>query len=243
MRFGIIGGTALESLALQGSRRIALTTTWGEPSSPVWEGRLGDAQVLFVNRHGDDHRIPPHRVNYRANIAALHGEKVEGIIAVNAVGGISSTMTPGMLVLPHQIIDYTWGRDHSYADGPDHPLLHVDFTEPYCPALRARLRDAARALNITLIDGAVHGVTQGPRLETAAEIVRMERDGCDLVGMTGMPEAALARELAIPYASLAIVVNAAAGKGEGAITMDDIARVMADAAPQVLALLQSVCTS
>ena len=241
MKLGIIGGTALESLALEGKGRRSLSTTWGEPSAPLWEGRLGATEVLFINRHGDDHSIPPHRVNYRANIAALHAEGVEGIVAVNAVGGINKRMVPGALVTPHQIIDYTWGRSHSYADGPGDPLFHVDFTDPYCPVLRKRLREVAQALDIPLIDHAVHGVTQGPRLETAAEIARMERDGCDLVGMTAMPEAGLARELAVPYASIAIVVNPAAGKSDREITMDEIARVMAGAAPQVLRLLEGVC--
>jgi len=241
VKLGIIGGTALESLALEDRRRRTLTTPWGEPSAPLWEGRLRGAQVLFINRHGDDHSIPPHRVNYRANIAALHAEGVAGIVAVNAVGGITRNMLPGTLVSPHQIVDYTWGRSHSYADGPGDPLFHVDFTEPYCPVLRTRLREVAQALGIALVDGAVHGVSQGPRLESAAEIVRMERDGCDLVGMTAMPEAALARERGVPYVSIAIVVNPAAGKSDREITMDDIARVMAGATPNVLRLLEEVC--
>lgn len=237
MKLGVIGGTALESVALGGRQARNINTLWGEPSGPVHTGNLGDAQICFINRHGDDHSIPPHRVNYRANIAALRELGVDGILAFSAVGGISSRMITGALVVPDQIVDYTWGRHHSFSEGAGTLLRHVDFTEPYCPEMRQKLLRAAKAEELALVDGGIHGVTQGPRLETAAEIRRMERDGCDLVGMTGMPEASLARELEIPYACLALVVNPAAGKAEGEITMDDISQVMQSAVPSLLALL------
>ncbi|MCK9503590.1 MAG: S-methyl-5'-thioinosine phosphorylase [Porticoccaceae bacterium] len=238
---GIIGGTALEALPLKNRVKRAIKTPWGKPSGVVHCGAIGENEVFFINRHGDDHRIPPHRVNYRANIAALQQLGVDGIVAVNAVGGINAAMPPGALVLPNQLIDYTWGRIQTYSHGADDVLRHVDFSLPYCGALQQKLQAAARARNIALMVGGVHGVTQGPRLETAAEIVRMERDGCDLVGMTGMPEAALARELGIAYVCIALVVNPAAGKSEREITLAEIAAVMASTAPELLALLTEFC--
>ncbi|MCK9469209.1 MAG: S-methyl-5'-thioinosine phosphorylase [Porticoccaceae bacterium] len=238
---GLIGGTALERLALADSRQRSVTTSWGAPSAPLTLGRLGTAQIAWLNRHGDSHSIPPHRVNYRANIAALAEQGVEGIIALNAVGGITPAMTTGSLVLPHQLIDYTWGREHSFCDTDSEPVLHVDFTDPYDRALRQRLLAAALSAGLELVDGAVHAVVQGPRLETAAEVLRLERDGCDIVGMTGMPEAGLARELGVPYASLAVVVNPAAGKSKAEITLEEIGRVMAAAAPRLLTLLEACC--
>lgn len=242
MKIGIIGGTALEQLVLTNPTETTVKTPWGEPSGIVHRGSIGAAEVYFLNRHGDDHRIPPHAINYKANIAALHQLGVDGIIAVSAVGGITPAMTTGALVLPHQLIDYTWGRAHSYSESAADPLLHVDFTHPYCEKMRAKLATAAQSEAIELILGAVYAVAQGPRLETAAEINRMERDGCDLVGMTAMPEAALARELAIPYVALALVVNPAAGKSAKEITMADIAEVMAAATPKILTLLTAFCT-
>ena len=242
MKLGIIGGTALQALAVEQPRAEAVDTPWGQPSAPLVSGRLGGCQVWFVNRHGVDHSLPPHRVNYRANIAALAQAGVEGILAVNAVGGISPAVArAGTWVVPDQLVDYTWGRSHSFCDGAEGTLQHIDFTEPYCPRLRRAILAAADASDLACRDGGTCAVTQGPRLETAAEIVRLERDGCDIVGMTSMPEAALAREKGIPYAALALVVNPAAGKGGGEITMDDIGRVMANSAPGLLALLESFC--
>jgi len=241
MRLGVIGGTALEALPLENREKREIKTPWGDPSGVVHCGAIGATRIAFINRHGDDHSIPPHGVNYQANIAALQQLEVDAIIAVNAVGGINPAMVPGTLILPDQLIDYTWGRAQSYSNSAVDVLRHVDFTSPYCAALRQQLQAVGRAQNIELMVGGVHGVTQGPRLETAAEIVRMERDGCDLVGMTGMPEAALARELGIAYACIALVVNPAAGKSEREITMAEIAAVMAETAPKVVALLTAFC--
>lgn len=241
MKLGIIGGTGLGDLALGDVRSLTIDTPWGQPSGPLRQGRLGVADVVFVNRHGPGHELPPHAVNYRANIAAMHGEGVEAIVAVNAVGGITPAMAPGSLVLPHQLIDYTWGRGHTYSDSAGQPLQHVDFTEPYSEALRQALLAAAGEVDLHPHVRAVQGISQGPRLETAAEIERMERDGCDLVGMTGMPEAALARELDVPYACIAVVVNPAAGKGDNAITMADISAVMAGATPVIISLIEVFC--
>jgi 5'-methylthioinosine phosphorylase len=210
---GIIGGTGLGSLdGMNVERSAAVATPWGEPSGPLLHGCLAGHQVAFVARHGSGHAIPPHAVNYRANIWALREAGVDRVIAVNAVGGIGEKYAPGTLAVPDQLIDYSWGRAHSYWEGPG-LLQHVDFSEPYSRALRELLLAAARRAGLDVRDGGVYAVTQGPRLETAAEIDRLARDGCDLVGMTGMPEAALARELGLQYACCAVVVNRAAGRG------------------------------
>lgn len=216
---GVIGGSgfyAFEGLVVEGEHRI--DTPYGAPSDAVVVGRLGAARLAFLARHAQGHKLAPHRVNYRANIWALREFGVRRIIAANAVGGITEGLGPRALCVPDQIIDYTHGRLSSFCDvdAPDE-VTHIDFTEPYTADLRARLVEAAAGLGIALRDGGVHGVTQGPRLETMAEIVRMARDGCDLVGMTGMPEAALAREAGIDYACIAMVANWAAGCSEAGV--------------------------
>lgn len=242
MKLGIIGGSGLYELEELCDRQVIVCDTdWGEPSAPLRCGTLNGRAVVFLARHGDTHQIPPHRVNYRANIAALRDRGAEAIIAVNVVGGINGEMCPGDLVIPDQIIDYTWGREHTYSDGVRAPLQHVDFSHPYDPHLRNQLLQAAIAGGMTVHAGGVYGATQGPRLETAAEITRMSNDGCDIVGMTGMPEAALARELDVPYACLALVVNMAAGLGSDTISMADIDAMMAQRMPAIRQLLATTC--
>jgi len=237
----VIGGTGLSELSsLERVVEHQLDTPFGAPSGPVLEGVLAGRRVYFLQRHGTLARIPPHRVNYRANLWALRSLGVGEVIAINAVGGISVAMQPGTLVVPDQLIDYTWGREHSVDDGSNGPLQHIDFTEPYDPALRQALLAAAAGAGVACVHSGVHGITQGPRLETAAEIRRMAADGCDLVGMTGMPEAALARELGLAYASLCLVVNLAAGLSEELISlerMQDILRREAGAVRQLLGVL------
>ncbi|ULQ46560.1 S-methyl-5'-thioinosine phosphorylase [Flagellatimonas centrodinii] len=216
----VIGGTGMNQWpGLTTVAHHRLETPWGLPSAPLQEGQIGGHPVVFLARHGEGHRLPPHAINYRANIAALAQFGVRGVVAIAAVGGIARWFPPGALALPADLIDYTWGRAHSYADGSDGASLdHVEFTAPYDAALRQSLRDSARHSGVALAGEGVLGVTQGPRLETAAEIRRMARDGCDMVGMTGMPEAALARERGLPYACLAVSVNWGAGvMGEGDI--------------------------
>lgn len=212
-RIAVIGGTGLNRLPdFEVRSEQSVGTPFGEPDALLVFGGLNGAEVVFLARHGPGHRLAPHRINYRANIAALKQAGVETALAVNAVGGITERMVPGALVIPDQIIDYSWGREHSFVDGSNGgDLLHVEFTEPYTPALRAQILDTAATEGLEVVDGGVHGITQGPRLESAAEIVRMRRDGCDLVGMTGMPEAGLAREAGLHYACCALVVNWAAG--------------------------------
>lgn len=223
----IIGGTGVDELeGLKVLRDHRVQTPFGEPSRAIQEGRLGDATLFFLQRHGSPGAIPPHRINYRANLWALKSLGVEGIVAINTVGGITAAMRPGRLLIPDQVIDYTWGREHSFDDGQDGQLLHIDFTEPYERTLRLQLLAAAERAGIPHEAAGVHGVTQGPRLETAAEIKRMARDGCDVVGMTGMPEAALARELNLPYASICMVVNPAAGLGDLPLTIATMREIL-----------------
>lgn len=213
----IIGGSGLSELAnLDTQRREVVRTPFGEPSGPLTFGRLCGRTTVFIARHGYGHSILPHEINYCANLWALAHVGVTRIVAVASVGGIGAAMLPGTLVVPHQIIDYTWGRRGTFQDGSDAPVLHIDFTHPYDPDLRRLLLDGALAAGDAAIDGAVYAATQGPRLETAAEIDRLARDGADVVGMTGMPEASLARELGLPYAAIVVVANHAAGRGESA---------------------------
>lgn len=211
----IIGGTGLTQLDnLEITRRQIVRTPYGEPSQPLLFGEIEGREVIFLARHGNGHTIPPHQVNYRANISALHLQGVSEIAAVATVGGIHADLAPGSIVMPHQIIDYTHGRKSTFFDGIDLPVKHIDFTDPYCAIMRSNWQQAAHSIDETIINHGVYAATQGPRLETAAEINRLERDGATIVGMTGMPEAALARELGISYAAICPVANQAAGRGK-----------------------------
>lgn len=211
----IIGGSGLTHLAnLDVSRRELVRTPYGEPSGPLTLGAIGGRPTIFLARHGYGHTIPPHEVNYRANIWALKEMGATEVIAVASVGGIRDDLKPGDIVVPHQIIDYTSGRRSTFHEGQNCTVTHIDFTDPYDEALRQKIIQAASKAGVLIGDGATYGTTQGPRLETAAEINRMARDGCDLVGMTGMPEAVLARELGLPYAALIVIANFAAGRGD-----------------------------
>lgn len=222
-KFAIIGGTGLTQLSgLEISNEISLDTPFGKPSAAFKIGRLNAKEIVFLARHGDPHTIPPHKINYRANIWGLKDLGVTDIIAVAAVGGITPEMTPSRIVIADQIIDYSYGRAHTFYEDDLLHVTHIDFTEPYSESLRQQLLAAAAQTGLDVYPRGVYGCTQGPRLETPAEIRRMERDGCDLVGMTGMPEAALARELDLNYAACAVVANWAAGKSAGEITMAEI---------------------
>ncbi|MFK7862498.1 MAG: S-methyl-5'-thioinosine phosphorylase [Granulosicoccus sp.] len=215
----IIGGTGLTQIeGLTVTRREMVKTPYGAPSCPIVFGELDGREVAFLPRHGSTHRIPPHRVNYCANIWALNNVGIKHIIAVAAVGGIDAACTVGAIVIPDQIIDYTHGRKSTFHDGGDDPVEHIDFSYPYDNALRSALINGARSSEgINVVDSGTYGATCGPRLETAAEIKRMARDGCTMAGMTGMPEASLAAELQVAYACLAVVVNPAAGINDQAI--------------------------
>ena len=224
---GIIGGSGLTRLdALEIDRQEIVTSPYGETSAPLTFGHFDGSPVVFLPRHGAGHTIPPHRVNYRANLWAMKDAGVERVIGMAAVGGIAPALAPGVLCVPDQVIDYTWGREHTLFEADLTSVTHIDFTEPYCEGLRQDLLQAAAQVGLTVRNGGTYGATQGPRLESSAEVARLERDGCDMVGMTGMPEAALARELGLCYASLALSVNWAAGKSEGPITMAEIERFL-----------------
>lgn len=242
--FAIIGGSGLSRLStLDVVRREIVRTPYGIPSGPIIFGELCGKPVMFLARHGFGHTIPPHLVNYRANIWALREAGASAILSVASVGGIRSDLKPGTLIVPHQIIDYTWGRSATFFDRTDEPVRHIDFTHPYNADLRQHVLDCAERTGEAMIDGSVYAATQGPRLETAAEIDRFERDGADVVGMTGMPEASLAREINLPYAAINIVANFAAGRGDSVerIAFQNIEKTLTDAMERVRKLLDSVC--
>ena len=236
----ILGGSGLSQLSsLEGVRRKTVRTVYGDPSAPLTLGRIGRRELIFLARHGDGHTIAPHQVNYRANIQALKDEGVTEIVSIATVGGIRGEFGPGVLVVPDQILDYTWGRASTFFEGAGAKVTHIDFTEPYSAMLRSRILAAATARGEVVATRAVYAATQGPRLETAAEIARLERDGADLVGMTGMPEAALAREAGLEYAALAVVANHAAGRGESAhsISLERLEAVLAQSMDRVRRIL------
>ena len=235
-RVGVIGGTGASQL-LPAIERCVVDTPWGAPSSALAEVSIGQGAPIekawMIARHGHPHRIPPHRVNYRANIWALKEAGVKHLIAINAVGGIDPDFEVGDLVLVDQIIDYTWGRAHTFSDGAEHPLEHIEFAQPFDGPTRTGLIRAARAGGVDLHLSGCYGATQGPRLETAAEIQRLSKDGCDVVGMTGMPEVALAREAGFDCACLCVIANPAAGLSTERISMDALHRALEEGMKQV----------
>ena len=237
----IIGGTGLTELTnLEITHRQVIRTPFGEPSGAFTFGKIQDQAVIFLARHGYAHTIPPHEVNYRANLWALRSQDVTHVVSVASVGGIAPELTPGRIVIPDQVIDYTHGRKHTYFEGRDRPVVHMDFTEPYCEGMRQNCMRAAREAKEQCVEEGVYAAVQGPRLETAAEINRLERDGAAMVGMTGMPEAALAKELGLCYAALAVVVNPAAGRGTSlhAIHYEEVAQTLKDSMLRIRHILE-----
>ena len=242
----IIGGSGLSKLGnMEVTKRRVARTPYGEPSGALTLGRICAAEVVFLARHGYGHTIAPHEVNYRANLWALKDAGADAVISVASVGGIRDELGPGALAVPHQIVDYTWGRRSTYFEGQGTPVNHIDFTEPYSAPLRQRIFKAAREAGEPVIDRGVYAATQGPRLETAAEIDRLARDGADMVGMTGMPEAALAREISLGYAAIAVVANYAAGRGESAraVPLDRIGAVLDEAMGRVRRIIEKLCAA
>ena len=240
----IMGGSGLTQLAnLEVTQRKVARTPYGEPSGPLTFGRVAKRDVIFLARHGYGHTIAPHEVNYRANLWALKDAGADKVVSVASVGSIRKDLAPGNLVIPHQIIDYTWGRRSTFFEGAGAPVNHIDFTEPFSLPLRKTLLKAAAECKQKVFDGAVYAATQGPRLETAAEIDRLERDGADLVGMTGMPEAVLAREVSLEYATIAVVANYAAGRGDSAraIPLDKIGVILEEALGRVRCIIEEIC--
>ena len=241
IEFAVIGGTGLTEIeGLEVIHREVVHTPYGEPSGPVMHGMIEGKRIAFLARHGYTHNIPPHKVNYRANLWALKSLGVEKIVAIAAVGGITPEMQPTRLVIPDQIIDYTYGRAHTFFEEGLLDVTHIDFSWPYCPEVRQALLTAAECANLDVVPRGTYAATQGPRLETAAEIARLERDGCDLVGMTAMPEASLARELELCYASCAVVANWAAGKDNEEITMEEIQQNLLVGMANARALLRAL---
>jgi 5'-methylthioinosine phosphorylase len=239
INLAVIGGSGLYNFpGLENAERRTVDTPYGPASGDIVVGDFAGKRLAFLARHGESHTLPPHRVNYRANLWALHSRGARQVVGVNAVGGIRGDMGPRVIVIPDQLIDYTHGRLTSYCDVEGAEVKHIDFSEPYTELLRRQLLAAAHTAGIAVIDGGCYGATQGPRLETRAEIARMKRDGCDLVGMTGMPEAVLARELEIEYACLALVANFAAGCGDEAeISIEEIFAHLAAATADVPRIL------
>lgn len=241
MSVAIIGGTGLTSLpGLAITKREVVHTPYGEPSGPITHGCYNGKDVMFLARHGYGHTIPPHRVNYRANLWALKHLSVERVVAIAAVGGITERMAPGVIAFPDQIIDYTWSRQHTFFEVDLTHVTHVDFTYPYDTPLRDSLIEAAKRAQLDHVDSGTYGATQGPRLETAAEIRRMRQDGCELVGMTGMPEAALARELGLCYATCAVVANWAAGIHGETVSLVQIEKTLQEGMDRIMRLLTQV---
>jgi 5'-deoxy-5'-methylthioadenosine phosphorylase len=234
-KFAIIGGSGFNDLGADAAV-INVTTPYGAPSGTLRELKIGDNAVVFLARHGDAHTIAPHEINYRANVAALKEQGVNSIIALNTVGVIPKLPAPGSIAIPDQLIDYTYGRAHSIHGNDSGTLEHVDFTEPFSATLRRALMGCAAKAGIDVHDGGVYAVTQGPRLETAAEINRYEKDGAQYVGMTAMPEAIIARELGIDYLCICLVVNYGAGRGDRAIH-DDIEISMQETRIKAMSLL------
>ncbi|MCW8855155.1 MAG: S-methyl-5'-thioinosine phosphorylase [Gammaproteobacteria bacterium] len=236
----IIGGTGLTKLEnLEITHKEMVNTPYGVPSGPLTFGKICGLDVVFLARHGYRHTIPPHMVNYRANLWALKEAGASKIIAVAAVGGITSEMKPEAIVIPDQIIDYTYGRSQTFFENDLSFVTHIDFSYPYNDSLRQILLKSAEQLNYDAVNGAVYAATQGPRLETAAEINRLDHDGCDIVGMTGMPEAALARELELEYAACALVVNWAAGRNGGnEISLSEMEKCLEAGMARVRGLLE-----
>ena len=240
----IIGGSGLTKLAnLEVTQRKVARTPYGEASGALTFGRICGREVIFLARHGYGHTIPPHEVNYRANLWALKDAGADSVVSVASVGAIRKDLTPGSLVIPHQMIDYTWGRRSTFFEGPGVPVNHIDFTEPFSAPLRKLLLDAAAGAKEKVFDSGVYAATQGPRLETAAEINRLERDGADMVGMTGMPEAVLAREVSLEYATVAAVANYAAGRGDSAhaVPLDKIGKILEEAMGRVRRIIECLC--
>lgn len=238
-RLGIIGGSGLTRLKdFEITGRRVVRTPYGEPSAPLTYGQLGGQEVVFLPRHGQGHTIPPHCINYQANLWALKECGVSHVAAVAAVGGIAANLVSGEIAFPDQIIDYTWGRAHTFFGNTQTSVTHVDFTQPYCEALRAIMIDAARRVGLPTVNEGTYAATQGPRFESIAEIRKLERDGATMVGMTGMPEAGLARELGLCYATVAVIANPAAGKAAGEISLKQIEQSLEQGMDKVRRLLE-----
>jgi 5'-methylthioadenosine phosphorylase len=243
MKIGLIGGSGvyqLDGLNVRATR--TMETPFGSPSAPLIAGEIEGREVVFLPRHGANHEIPPHRINFRANIAAFQQLGVERIFSIGAVGGLHADWKPGTIVIPDQIIDMTFGaRSGTFFDNGS--VMHIDFSQPYCPHLRQTILNAARTIEEPAISSGTYICTNGPRLESAAEIKYYAMIGADIVGMTAMPEAALAREAEICYGGLCIVTNPAAGLKDENLTATEVIAAMKNASERLRVLLRATILS
>jgi len=235
----LVGGTGLTELD-ETVKSISVETPYGAPSAPISEIESGPVRLLFLPRHGNPHRFPPHCVNYQANIWALKEVGADHVLAVSAVGGVCEPYGPATIAAPDQLIDYTWGRQHTFCDSEHVELEHVDFTRPYDGPLRRSLLVAGKQASIDVVNGGCIGVFQGPRLESSAEVEKARRDGCHMAGMTSLPEAGLAREIGLDYAGLAVVANWGAGVTGELLSEDDIAETLKEPMTGVRILLKAL---
>lgn len=235
---GVIGGSGFYEF-LSDTERVSVTTPFGEPSDDVLIGDVAGRRVAFLARHGQRHRFPPHRVNYRANLWALRSVGVRQVLAPCAVGSLKPQNGPGTIVIPDQVVDRTWGRDHTIY-GDVGPVVHVGFADPYCPRGRQVALNACRAAGLAVVDAGTLVVINGPRFSSSAESLWHQQAGWSVVGMTGMPEASIARELAMCYTTMALVTDHDAGVGGGeAVTHAEVLRVFARSIEGLKAVLRS----
>lgn len=225
-KIGLIGGSGLYDI--QGfvlKQKKSITTPFGKPSDQYLIGKIGKTDIVFLPRHGKKHNIPPHMINYRANIWGFRKLGVDRIISISAVGGIRKGLRPGDIVVLDQTMDMTRNRKSTFYDGKG-GVVHIDFTEPYCPELRRIILKAGKDAGVPVKNGGNYVAVEGPRLETASEIKSFKLLGGDVVGMTGMPEASLAREVAICYTGISVVANYAAGISKTKLTVPEVMKVM-----------------
>lgn len=244
-RIGIIGGSGLYDIkGLTTKEKKKITTPYGKPSDEYRIGKIGDTEVIFLPRHGAHHSIPPHMINYRANIYGFKKLNVERIISVSAAGGIKKGLKPGDIVIADKIVDMTRNRKNTFYDGKEGRnrlvprVVHIDFTEPYCPEMRKILLKAGKSVRVPLKNSGTYVAVEGPRLETASEIKAFGILGADVVGMTGMPEAALARELEICYSAIVLVANFAAGIKKKKLTVAEVMEAMKASMEKIKSLLK-----
>lgn len=241
-KIGVIGGSGLyEIKGFVLKKKRTISTPYGKPSDQYLTGTMGKTEIIFLPRHGSHHNIPPHMINYRANIWGFRKLGVDRILSISAAGGINKGLKPGDIVISDQILDMTKERKSTYYDGKE-GVIHIDFTEPYCPELRRILLKAGRQKRLSLKNGGTYVAVEGPRLETASEIKSFSILGGDIVGMTGMPEAALARELEICYAGISVVANYAAGISRRKLTVAEVMEAMKDSTEKIKDLLKSTFT-
>lgn len=242
MRFGIIGGSGFTKiLPLQDTQKITFKTRFGKASCLL--GNLAGREVVFLWRHGEGHKFPPHKINYRANVLAMKQLGVITVLATAATGTLKRNLPPGTLIVPDQLLDWTKQRPLTLFEGKDAPVVHIDVTQPFCPTLRQRLIQAAESLGIQAFDGGCYVCSEGPRYETAFEVKMLAQLGGDIAGMTAGTEAILFREAEICYAVLAIVTNWGAGLSQQPLTHSEVEAMMKQRLPTVVQIFERVIST